>query len=192
MLGGRIMKFANILKEIENEYNIKVLDCKPAPRGFCAETYFIKTKDNMYFLKIFHNRRFAYTAISSIPALEYMAYSLPFVPAPFKTGKNLYHLVLQDTRIACLYEYLKGNQYQPQNGVEMVSYMSQIYKLKNPQFIRREDFKILHRNVINNLLAHTLDISDAIYNLIEQEHEMLYKSWNYYNKLSNILNKKNM
>jgi hypothetical protein len=131
----------NILKE---HYNLDAIDILPAPRGFCAETYFIHTASEKYFIKIYNNPKFTGNVEESLPVLnELNKLGVTNITCPIKT-KHGDFLVRLESKLYVLFNYIEGTAVMNFNVEAYFDLLTDIY-LKTPELnnfeIPKEAFK---------------------------------------------------
>jgi spectinomycin phosphotransferase len=135
-----VNNLANILKEY---YNLEVIDIKPAPRGFCAETYFIHTSSDKYFIKIYNNPKFTGNVEESLPVLyELNKLGISNITCPIKTNQGEF-LVRIEGKLYVLFNCIEGIATMNFNVEDYLDLLTDIYlltpKLKSME-VSRETF----------------------------------------------------
>lgn len=117
----------DIIRQIEAAYGLSIKAVSPAPRGFWAETFYIDTKYETYFLKIHKNYPWESTLKEPLDILDQIANHVNYVPKPIKTKGNSLLCPLDDNKVTSLYTYIDGTQYVTNDACEILNLMAGIY-----------------------------------------------------------------
>lgn len=116
-----------IINWIEKAYGITVESYAKAPRGFWAETYYINTDNDIFFLKIHNNYPWKAVFMASVDIQYQMAQRIKYIAAPLMSRKNTTSYVLDDGRTAALYTYIDGESYATRDACEVLRLLADIY-----------------------------------------------------------------
>lgn len=120
---------ANILKEY---YDFDVIDILTAPRGFCAETYFIHTSSEKYFIKIYNNPKFTGNVEESLPVLyELNKLGVRNITCPIRTKQGDF-LIKLEGKLYVLFNYIEGTATMDFHVEDYLDLLTDIY-LKTPK-----------------------------------------------------------
>jgi Ser/Thr protein kinase RdoA (MazF antagonist) len=84
-----ITPFERFAGDLERHYGIQPNELVAAPRGFAAETYFVETANQSYFLKIMNNPRRQNSFKHGLQVTDALIrHGIPYIPSLFKTGSG--------------------------------------------------------------------------------------------------------
>jgi thiamine kinase-like enzyme len=182
-----------ILKEyidpIQNHYGFLIRDYKPAPRGFCAETFFIETNTGKYFTKIYTNEKFTRDLLPSLKIQNIIGEKLDYIPLPIKTLQNNLFLKLENNIVISIYTCIDGKQYHTDNLHELIALMGNIYK-STIKSNKTEEYIISEKDNMEKILKEEISISKKLKEFIKTKKDFLIKKWNCYQMISGDIKEK--
>lgn len=162
------MKRDELVKIIENEYNLKVDAIKPAQRQFVAETFVIKDINNKkYFCKVIEKPLFIPRVIKSLPILEEMhKQGIQRINYPLRTMlKNSLYIKRNNTLIV-LFNYINAQQSYNYDKTELGKLIARVHKITSKirlsipmeefSFKRRLAFEKHFENIIKGSFNDTI------------------------------------
>jgi Ser/Thr protein kinase RdoA (MazF antagonist) len=173
------------INQIELAYGFSIKAVIPAPRGFLAETFFIKTDNETYFLKIHKNYPWESTLRASLDIQYQMTEQIKYIPKPIKTKDNLLLYTLDVKRVVTLYTHIDGTNYITNDACEILNLMAGIYNL-NIKCENIYDFKFYAKQIIEDMQINKFDTkSEILRSFLEHNREVYIKYWDIYKNLVN-------
>jgi thiamine kinase-like enzyme len=164
-----------IINEIEKVYDIKISYYKPAPRGFCAESYYINSNKGDFFIKIYTNQRFIENVTSSIETQYVISNIIDYIPKPVKNINNEF-VSITDASALTLYDYIDGKEYTVKNSIELVSLMAAIYKT-GISCKKEEGYIIPVEKQLDAILHGDIEISKELKKFLELKLDFIVQKW---------------
>jgi Ser/Thr protein kinase RdoA (MazF antagonist) len=131
--------------DILQNYGLKPTAIHAAPRGFAAETYYVDTDGQSFFLKIMNYPRRQKIFLNGLKVVDALAeQGIDYITKVIKlTSGELYFR--KDNSVAALYHIIHGKQSYDFNREEVFKKLAQIYraseKIPNKDDFMKESFK---------------------------------------------------
>jgi hypothetical protein len=183
----------NLLKRIiEDNWDISIEEINIAPRGFVAETFYVKTKLIDYFVKVINVKsRYIGNIVESIPIIEEMfMLGIKNIPEVIKTNTN--SNIYKDSKyVILLFKKINGHSTWDYNKDQYYSLLKSIHDLNPNTFnnriiLERFDFPF-EKELVTALKV--LRNNDSIKRLIEIDDKYIDKIMEYIDLFKKIISK---
>jgi hypothetical protein len=172
--------------QIEKNYGIKINDFSPAPRGYCAETYYADSNIGRLFIKVYLNPRFKENVFSSLDAQYAIAEKVDFIPKPLKKTDGGFMLETENSCGIVIYNCIDGEDFETETGFELMPLLAEIYKLRL-ECKTSEKFILPCEQKLDNIFNGNTFISKELKNYLEKKSPYIVEKWNYFKNLSRVL-----
>lgn len=191
---------SSYLAAIEDCYDIKIVDQKPGPRQFVAETHILTDPNGIkYFCKIVDKPIFIPRIIASLPTLDEMhQLGVNFINYPIKTTRGDFHVMMDDGSLLVLLNYIDAPQNYEYDPFVLGQRIGQIHDL-TPQLkmkIPAEDFILAHQFYFEDPMWSIVpetndDVASSVKKLLEKYREEVSLYFSNFTQLSKKLRNAN-
>lgn len=158
-----------LFKELKEQYDLTPVTIEPAPRGFAAETFYVHTEAETFFLKVSDNPRRQPSLLHGLKILDALqAAGIEFIPRVIRTRSNALYFRSEE-KVFTLFHTIPGQQTYDFDRADAFDKTAQIYqasaRFPHPEMFHRETFAVRftegYRKQVEQFFLETPATSEA-------------------------------